>query len=88
MNLFLDVSSLRRTASWRYPLREQLVLDRLNSRRSTMKSEIQITNFDIDALRARLSKMSDVELIRFGKDARYMCSPWANMNTEQGNTSA
>jgi hypothetical protein len=45
-----------------------------------MKSEIQIAGFDIEALRARLSKMSDVELIRFGKGARYMCSPWANMN--------
>jgi hypothetical protein len=45
-----------------------------------MKSEIQINNFDIEALRARLRRMPDVELIRFGKDARYMCSPWANMN--------
>jgi hypothetical protein len=45
-----------------------------------MKSEIQINSFDIEALRARLRKMSDVELIRFGKDARYMCSAWANMN--------
>ncbi len=27
---------------------------------------------------------SDVELIRFGKSARYMCSPWAIMNKPPG----
>jgi hypothetical protein len=47
---------------------------------ASMKSKIQISSFDVEALRARLRKMSDVELIRFGKDARYMCSPWANMS--------
>lgn len=35
--------------------------------------------FDVAALRERLQKMSDAELLRFGKDARYMCSPCANM---------
>lgn len=34
--------------------------------------------FDVDALRARLAKMSDAELRRFGEAARYMCSPQAN----------
>jgi hypothetical protein len=29
---------------------------------------------DLEAIRTRLRDMSDEELIRFGKDARYMCS--------------
>ena len=40
---------------------------------------IRLTNLDIDALRARLRKMSDEELREFGKAARYMVSPRANM---------
>lgn len=35
---------------------------------------------DLDALRERLRKMSDVELLEFGKAARYMCSPAANLD--------
>jgi len=27
----------------------------------------------------RLRKMTDAELLRFGKDNRYMCSPYANL---------
>ena len=34
--------------------------------------------FDIERLRERLRKMSDQELIQFGKDVRYLCSPEAN----------
>jgi hypothetical protein len=34
---------------------------------------------DLDELRARLRKMTDAELIAFGKAARYMCSPAANL---------
>ena len=34
---------------------------------------------DLEALRARLRRMSDRELLRFGKSARYMCSPEANL---------
>jgi hypothetical protein len=34
---------------------------------------------DLESLRARLRKMNDVELQRFGRAARYMCSPQANM---------
>jgi hypothetical protein len=34
---------------------------------------------DVDELRARLRKMSDAELLAFGKAARYMCSPAANL---------
>jgi len=34
---------------------------------------------DLESLRARLRKMSDAELLQFGRDARYMCSPKANM---------
>ena len=40
---------------------------------------IQLTNLDVDALRTRLRKMSDEELRKFGKAARYMVSPRANM---------
>jgi hypothetical protein len=40
---------------------------------------IQLADFDRDALRTRLRKMSDEELREFGKAARYMVSPGANM---------
>jgi hypothetical protein len=40
---------------------------------------IQLATFDVDALRARLRKMSDEQLRDFGKAARYMVSPRANM---------
>jgi len=40
---------------------------------------IQLANFDVDALRTRLQKMSDEQLQNFGKAARYMVSPKANM---------
>ena len=35
--------------------------------------------FDLEALRARLRRMSDKALLRFGQAARYMCSPAANL---------
>ena len=34
---------------------------------------------DLDALRARLRRMSERELLSFGRAARYMCSPTANL---------
>jgi hypothetical protein len=34
---------------------------------------------DVEDLRARLRKMNDEELLAFGKSARYMCSPMANL---------
>jgi hypothetical protein len=40
---------------------------------------IQLANLDVDALRTRLRKMSDEELFKFGKAARYMVSPTANV---------
>ena len=40
---------------------------------------IQLANFDVDALRARLQKMSDEQLRNFSKWARYMVSSTANM---------
>jgi hypothetical protein len=40
---------------------------------------IQLATLDVDALRTRLRKMSDEELRKFGKAARYMVSPRANM---------
>jgi len=42
--------------------------------------EIQVADHvDIETLRKRLRKMTDAELLRFGKDNRYMRSPYANM---------
>jgi hypothetical protein len=40
---------------------------------------IQLATLDVDALRTRLRKTSDEELREFGKAARYMVSPTANM---------
>jgi hypothetical protein len=40
---------------------------------------IQLADFDRDALRTRLRQMSDEELREFGKAARHMVSPDANM---------
>ena len=37
---------------------------------------------DLEALRARLRHMSERELLRFGKSARYMCSSEANLGRE------
>jgi len=36
-------------------------------------------HLDMEALRARLRHMSDRELLRFGRSARFMCSPEANL---------
>ena len=36
-------------------------------------------DIDLDDLRARLRKMTDAELVAFGKAARRMCSPAANL---------
>jgi len=46
-----------------------------------MLSSPQFTSdkVDLDELRVRLRKMSDAELLAFGKAARNMCSPAANM---------
>jgi hypothetical protein len=33
---------------------------------------------DVEALRARLRRMTERELLRFGRAARYMCSALAN----------
>lgn len=35
-------------------------------------------SIDLDELCARLRKMTDAELLRFGQAAKYMCSPGAN----------
>jgi len=34
---------------------------------------------DLEQLRTRLTRMTDAELLRFGKAARYMCTPQANI---------
>jgi hypothetical protein len=40
---------------------------------------IDFTELDIAQLRERLRKMTEDELRKFGRSARYMCSPTANM---------
>lgn len=35
--------------------------------------------FDIRSLQKRLHEMSGEELFQFGRDAKYMCSPYANL---------
>ncbi len=35
--------------------------------------------FDIQSLQKRLREMSDEKLLQFGRDAKYMCSPSANL---------
>jgi hypothetical protein len=40
---------------------------------------IQLATLNVDELRTRLRKISDEELRKFGKAARYMVSPTANM---------
>ena len=37
---------------------------------------------DLEALRTRLRRMSDRDLLRFGKSVRYMCTPEANLGKE------
>ena len=46
---------------------------------------IQLADFDRDALRTRLRKMSDEELREFGKAARYMSLSWATWATRGQN---
>jgi len=35
--------------------------------------------FDIQSLQKQLRKMSDKKFLQFGRDAKYMCSPDANL---------
>jgi len=42
-------------------------------------NSIQIKDFDIEQLRARLAKMTDIELRQFGRAAGYMTRPRANL---------
>jgi hypothetical protein len=37
---------------------------------------------DLDQLRARLHRMDDAALLRFGRAAKYMCSPDANIGKD------
>jgi len=41
-------------------------------------SSVGFLPFELEELRARLRKMSDAELLRFGKAARSMAAPEAN----------
>jgi len=45
----------------------------------TPMQSIRLADFDVEALRTRLRKMSDEELREFGKAARYMTNARANM---------
>ena len=42
-------------------------------------SGIRTREFAVEALRFRLRKMNDPELLRFGQDAKFICSLIANM---------
>jgi hypothetical protein len=47
---------------------------------SSLVSEIQVADHvDVEALRSRLRKMTEVEPLRFGNDNHYVCSPYANL---------
>ena len=37
---------------------------------------------DLEQLRSRLSRMDDSELLRFGRAARFICSPEANIGKD------
>jgi hypothetical protein len=41
-------------------------------------NSIQMVDLNVEELRARLRKMTDEELLRYGKAGKYMCSPVAN----------
>jgi hypothetical protein len=45
---------------------------------SAIMQSIQLASLDVEGLRTRLRKMSDEELRKFGKAARYMVSQTAN----------
>ena len=47
--------------------------------RATVMQSIHLASLDVDGLRTRLRKMSDEELRKFGRAARYMASPTVNM---------
>ncbi len=41
--------------------------------------EIQVNENSLEAIRERIRKMPDNELLRYGQAAKYMCSPEANL---------
>ena len=43
---------------------------------------MNLESFTLDQLRTRLQNMDDAALERFGKAARYLCSPEANFGEE------
>jgi hypothetical protein len=45
-----------------------------------MNQSIGTQNDNLENLRARLRKMTDKQLVEFGKDVRYLCSPVANFH--------
>ena len=57
--------------------REYLRADRRNSGPTKMNG-IKLEGFDIEKLRERLRKMTDAQLLEFGRAARQLCSPEAN----------
>ena len=51
---------------------------RLNPSTRHARGQFRSNEIDVDQLRARLRKMRDETLLRFGRAAAYMCSPQAN----------
>jgi|SRR5208283_639814 len=49
---------------------------------------INADSFNIEDLRSRLRNMTDAELLRFGKAARSMCSPEANLGNHRAKFSS
>jgi hypothetical protein len=41
--------------------------------------QLNSESIDLDELRSRLKRMTDMELVAYGKSARYMCTRKANL---------
>jgi hypothetical protein len=48
-------------------------------RRSSVMQAIGTQNDDLEMLRERLRKMTDKQLLKYGRACRYMCTPEANL---------
>jgi hypothetical protein len=74
--------ALRRSLSCPFlvsPTKNKNPQSRLRFLGSNSMQSIQLADSDVENLRARLRKKSDEELRNFGKAARQMVSPGANM---------
>ena len=57
---------------------------RFRSGRVTPGSVVALEEDSVEQSRARLRRLPDQALLRFGQSARYMCSPAANHGAEPG----